>query len=272
MEPGSRSRSRSIRSWSRASGRRGRRQEGEVRPVEAGDDGVGLLDPEALADVGDHRGRGRRGEGEHALGPELACPDGELEVVGPEVVAPLRDAVRLVDGEEGDLRGLELGEEALVVEALRGDVEQSQTAVAQPVRDVPGLVGTEARVEARGIHSPAGEEVDLVLHQRDQRRDDDRHAVEHERRELVAEALAAAGREDGQRRAAGEQRLDDLLLAGAEGVEAEPLREDIGGARGRVGDSHPGGNRSGRTGAAQRTRVRRHEVGTGSRIHAFHCP
>ena len=30
--------------------------------------------------------------------------DRELQVLGPEVVAPLRDAMRLVDGEEGDAR------------------------------------------------------------------------------------------------------------------------------------------------------------------------
>ena len=60
------------------------------------------------------------------------------------------------------------------------------------------------------------QEVDLVLHQRDQRRDDQRHAVEQQRRQLVAERLAAAGREHRQRAAPGQQRLDHLGLAGPE--------------------------------------------------------
>ena len=76
-----------------------------------------------------------------------------------------------------------------------------------------------------GVDPAPLQEVDLILHQRDQRRDHDRHPVEQQRRKLVAEALAAPGREDRQRRPPGEERLDDLLLAGPEGLETEPLRE-----------------------------------------------
>ena len=206
-----------------------RRQQRQVRAVEAGDDGVALLDPEARADVGDDRRRRGRGQREHALGAELACARGELQVVGPEVVAPLRDAVRLVDREQRDLRLAELREEALVVEALRRDVEQLETPVAQAVGDGAHLVRVEARVEPRRVDALAREEVDLILHQRDQRRDDDRHAVEQQRGQLVAEALARAGREDRERGAAGEQRLDDLLLAGAELCVAEAGGENLGG-------------------------------------------
>ena len=49
-----------------------------------------------------------------------------------------------------------------------------------------------------------------------------RDAVEQQRRELVAEALAGPGREHRERGAPGEQRLDDPLLAGPEVGEAEP--------------------------------------------------
>ena len=52
-------------------------------------------------------------------------------------------------------------------------------------------------------------------------------AVEQQRRQLVAEDLAAAGREDRERRPPGEERLDDLLLPGAERGEAEALGEHV---------------------------------------------
>ena len=105
------------------------------------------VDPEPGPNVRDH-GRGRsRGQRQYALGPELARALGELQVVGPEVVAPLRDAVRLVDGEERDSSARELGEEALVVEALRCDVEKLQRAGAEPLGDLTLLVGVEARIE-----------------------------------------------------------------------------------------------------------------------------
>jgi len=160
-------------------GRAGRcGQHGEVGPVEARDDSVGLLDPEAGTDVCDDRRRRGGSQREHALGPELVCAHSELQVVGAEVVPPLGDAVRLVDGEERDLRVSELCEEPLVVEALRRDVEQLQAPGAEALGDAANLVGAEARVEPRGVDSATGEEVDLVLHQRDQRRDDDGDAVE----------------------------------------------------------------------------------------------
>ena len=204
-----------------------RRQQRQVRPVEAGDDRVRLLDPEAGADVRDDGRRRRRRQRQHALGGELARPLGQLQVVGPEVVAPLGDAVRLVDREERDPRARELGEEALVVEALRRDVEELQRAGAEPVEDLALLGGVEARVEPCGVDPAPLQEVDLILHQRDQRRDDDRHPVEQQRGQLVAEALARSGREDGERGPPGEERLDDPLLSRAEGVEAEPRGEHV---------------------------------------------
>ena len=69
----------------------------------------------------------------------------------------------------------------------------------------------------------------LVLHQRDQRRDDHRQPVEQQRRDLVAQRLAAAGGHDRQRIAPGQHVLDHLALERAEGVVAEGVFEDGGG-------------------------------------------
>ena len=75
----------------------------------------------------------------------------------------------------------------------------------------------------------AGERVDLILHERDQRRDDDRHAVEQQRRQLVAEALARARREHRERAAARQQRLDHLGLARAGTPRGRSARRADGG-------------------------------------------
>ena len=207
-----------------------RREQREVRSVETGDDGVALLDPETSADIGDDRGGRSRREREHALSPELACARRELQIVGTEVMAPLRDAVRLVDRKKRDLRLTELREEALVVEALGRDIQQLQASVAQAAGNGPHLIRGEARVEPRRLDALAREQVDLILHQRDQRRHDDRHAFEQQRGQLVAEALPRPGREDGEGGAAREQRLDDLLLARTERRVSEARGEDLGGA------------------------------------------
>jgi RNA polymerase sigma factor (sigma-70 family) len=99
----------------------------------------------------------------------------------------------MLNGKERRIRPLELGEEALVVEALGCDVEELQPASAEAVGDVTGLSLLDARVEPRRVDSLTDEGIDLILHQGDQRRDDDGDAVEHQGRQLIAEALAGSG-------------------------------------------------------------------------------
>ena len=74
--------------------------------------------------------------------------------------------------------------------------------------------------------TPCGAARDLVAHQRDQRRDDEGHAAAQQRRELVAERLAAAGRHDREDVLPRHHGPHDLLLAGAEVGEAEDGLED----------------------------------------------
>ena len=212
---------------SRSALRHRRDHELEVGPVEAGHDRVLGQDVERRADVADHRGRRRRGQREHARDAELLRGVGELEVVGAEVVSPLRDAVRLVDGEERNLRAPQRVEEALVVEALGRDVEQRERALGHRVRERARLVGRERRVEPRGLDPAAAEEIDLVLHQRDERRDDEREPVEHQRGELVADRLSAAGGEHGERATAPGERVDHLVLAGTKRAEPEVPFEEL---------------------------------------------
>ena len=87
------------------------------------------------------RTRGRGGRGECADRRPAACGDGvaEAPVVGPEVVAPARDAVRLVDDEAVYREPAELVEEPRRAEALRREVEETQLAA----RPLPAATRTE---------------------------------------------------------------------------------------------------------------------------------
>src|SRR5690606_15350906 len=78
----------------------------DVRAVETGDEPGRLRQAQAFGDLAPGRriGGGGQGDARH-LRPALV-QDVELAVLGPEVVAPLRDAVRLVDGEQGQAAAL----------------------------------------------------------------------------------------------------------------------------------------------------------------------
>ena len=67
------------------------------------------------------------------------------------------------------------------------------------------------------------EGVDLILHQRDQRRDHDRRSLEQSRRKLEAKAFASARRHYSQRVLPTKKRLHQSFLAGAKLRKTELL-------------------------------------------------
>jgi hypothetical protein len=94
-----------------------------------------------------------------------------------------------------------------VQQALRRDVEQVQVTVPAVVLDaVPARPGQRG-VQEGGAHAELAQRVDLVLHQRDQRRHDDAAAGAQQRRDLVAQGLAAARGHEHQGVAAGDQTV-----------------------------------------------------------------
>ncbi len=66
---------------------------------------------------------------------------------------------------------------------------------------------------------------DLILHQRDERRDDQGQPGQEGRRQLVAERLALPGRHDRHRIAPGQHGPNDLFLAWPKLCEAELFAE-----------------------------------------------
>ena len=88
------------------------------------------------------------------------------------------------------------------------------------------------RVEERRAHAELQQRRDLVLHQRDQRRDDDPGAGAHQRRDLVAQRLAAAGRHQHQRVAAARRRGRRPRPGAAEARVAEGLAQQLAGPGG----------------------------------------
>ena len=55
----------------------------------------------------------------------------KLQIIGAEIVTPLRDAMRLIDRKERDCCALQKGDGAILIEALGGDIEQIESAAAQ---------------------------------------------------------------------------------------------------------------------------------------------
>ena len=189
------------------------------RPAQ-GEDAVGrAADAELLGDVGDDPrvGGGRGGQDRDAVG-HRGDQVGEAAVVGPEVVAPVGDAVRLVDDEQAhplaQHRQLLLAE-ARVGEPLGRDQQDVDVVGRQARPDVVPLVRVGG-VDGHGPHARALGGGHLVAHERDERRDEQRRAgallPEQRRRDEVDRRLAPPG-------ALHDQRAPPVVDQRADGLE-----------------------------------------------------
>ena len=171
---------------------------------------------ELLADVVDHssvRGRGRR-EHWHAL-REIGEQRADASVVGAKVVAPVRDAVRLVDDEEPGFggEGREHGvAETRVVQPLWADQQHVDRAGRNLCVHLRPLLGVGRVDRSRADARPLGRR-DLVAHESQQRRDDHGRAgaarAQQGRRDEVDGRLPPAGPLDDEHPpAVDDQRLD----------------------------------------------------------------
>ncbi len=107
---------------------RGHRQR-DVGPVERADEHLRRRREQPFADVVAGDLVGGRGEGDGLADGEIAPDFAEEPVFGPEVVAPLGDAVRLVDGHHRDRRIAQRIQRLHRGEAFGRDVEELEVAV-----------------------------------------------------------------------------------------------------------------------------------------------
>ena len=215
----------------------------QVRTIESRDDDLGVLQVQNARDVLSHHGRRRGGERDRGRIAEPLTHFADAAITGAEVVAPFADAVRLVDSEHRNTDCLQPLRCRTDIESLRRDVQHLDVAALRPHHAVTHLGAAQRAVDERRGNAAALERVDLVLHERDQRRDDHREPARDQRRHLVAERLAAAGREHDERIAASDDALNRAFLPGTERAIAEPRLQHGAGIINRGSTQHSAGRR-----------------------------
>ena len=99
---------------------------------------------EAHQDLVAHDRRRGRGAGQHEPRAQLGDEAADRQVLGPEVVAPLADAVGLVDRDERRAELEHQGPEARVGEPLRRDVGELEGPGPQPREPLAHLLRPRA--------------------------------------------------------------------------------------------------------------------------------
>ena len=142
---------------------------------------------------------------------------------------------------DGDEDGLALGEhlgEAGDAHALGSDKEEVEGAGEVVAAGLAGVVAGEAGVDAGDTEAEGGELGGLVVHEGDERADDQCGAVASEGRELVAEALAGSSRHDEKDVAAAGGGLADDLLVRAKLAVTEDAVQKLGEGLGLLKRGH----------------------------------
>ena len=193
----------------------------EIRPREAAHAEVRIAELEMREDVSADFRRGGGCEGKDLRAAQLFHRLAQAQIIGPEVMPPLRETVRLIHREQGNLHLPQRGNEHAAAEAFRCDVDEFVFAAPHPGDALLLFIKREGAVDQRRGDAPVVQGIDLILHQRDQRADNDGHAVHHHGRKLVAKRFSPTGGHDNERVLTRENGRNDLLLPVKEGTEAE---------------------------------------------------
>ena len=185
----------------------------EVGAGEAGDEGLRVVQRQLLDDVAADAVRGGGGQGDGRRVAQQLAEIAEPGVIGAKIVPPLADAVCLVDGQQLQIHAADRLEEPPAAKPLRRHVHQPEPARGHLVEPLVLLGRGQRAVDERDRQAERFELIDLVLHQGDQRRDDQRQSLQDHGRQLVAEAFSPSGGHDAEAIPPGQDRRNHLLLA-----------------------------------------------------------
>ena len=178
-----------------------------------------LAQLELANDVMPHALRGACSEGRDGAVRKMSAQAAELAVFRPELVAPFRNAMRFVNREEQDRHALQPVVGVLARQPLRRKIQETISARARLLDHSRLLHRRNRTVQQRRRNSHLSELRHLILHQRDQGRDDDDGLVRrHCGGQLVAQRLPASRGHDDAGVAACQQAAHDALLQRAKRV------------------------------------------------------
>ena len=137
----------------------------QVRSVEPGDDAVGVEQPEQAHDVvANALGGRRRKRADGGARGQLRDEGADLQIRRAEVLAPLRHAMGLVDGDERYARAARKLDEARIFEPFGCYIYDVELACSRALDHTALGCGRKRRVEIGRVHPCLHERADLIAH------------------------------------------------------------------------------------------------------------
>jgi hypothetical protein len=172
--------------------------------------------------------RGGKGGERHV---QRAAQLADAQVIRAEIMAPLADAMRLIDRDHRAIDPPQHRHRGCRGKPLGRHVEQLQHPGIQLGKDLLGLFLGIARGQCPGFDPSLAQGAHLIAHQRNQRRDHHRHPVTTQRRQLETQRFPAPGRHDCQGVLPRKHGIDNLFLALPIGSKAKDRMQKADGIR-----------------------------------------
>ena len=112
-------------------------------------------------------------------------------------------------------------------QAFRRNIQQLVLSSSGEVQCIAEFLRTHRTVDARGRHTCLHECTDLILHQRNERGNDQRQTGEQHSRHLVTDGFSRTGRHNAECIPAGKDGANQLVLSGTERIVAKILFENV---------------------------------------------
>ena len=196
----------------------------QVRTVETALENSSVRHAEVLLDILLHFRRSRCGQRNDRRLTDTLHHAADLTVLRTEIMSPFRDTVCLVHGVERDLHALQKVHVLCFLQTLRRQIQELRLTRQHIFLHRIDLSARQTRVDEMGyalLLRVVTHRIYLVLHQRNQRRDNDRHSLHDQRRQLETETLSAAGRHQHERVVTFHHIANDRLLISLERVKPE---------------------------------------------------
>ena len=152
----------------------------QVRTVEGTLELYAILNTQAAHDVRTHLVGSRRRKCDDRSNADRINGMAYLAVLRTEVMSPFRDAMRLVNGIEADFNRPQECNVLLLVQRLRSDIKQFRMPrddIRTYLVDLGLLQGRVEIMRHTVLLADAVDDIHLILHQGDERRDDNRRAL-----------------------------------------------------------------------------------------------
>ena len=158
----------------------------QIRPVKAGQHGIGVFKLQQPRDIPAHGLRGRCGKCAYTRPPRQARDKRlNLQISGAKILSPLADTVRLVDDHLRDVSPAGKAQKSVCHQPLRRHIDDPVCAPARMLKRQRMLARGQRAVQISRPHTVLKQRAHLIPHQRNQRRDHQRDAGQHERRNLI---------------------------------------------------------------------------------------